>query len=91
MLFYLQDELVDSEQQVDVAEEREISQSVEGDNTQASGGITGEKLEVKSEDVSIAAGRNNQLRQENTGTEVHEVPDDANIRFRLPNSSLGIP
>lgn len=67
------------------------SDDARNDNIQASEQITEKKLEINSGDSCNATKSKSQNQLENTGNEVHEVADDTDIRFKLPNSSLGIP
>ena len=53
-------------------------------NVETSEDVTEEKLQVTPEDTGNAMERNNQMQLDN------EAPADNDIRFRLPNSSLGI-
>lgn len=63
----------------------DIAETDEGGsgNVETSEDVTEEKLQVTPEDTGNAMERNNQMQLDN------EAATD-NIRFRLPNSSLGI-
>ena len=90
--------MVDREEQTEVENSQsaaEPSSSVNGGdiaetdvdgsgNVQTSENVTEEKLQVTFEDTGNAMERNDQMQLDN------ETAADSDIRFRLPNSSLGI-